>query len=88
MADAYTDTLIRLNPCFATTLGMPGHETEYPDYSPAGIAGSPQRKPGRPSRPWRAWNPQDDVDAVTLDAMRERLGLQLEIHESGWDWPT
>ena len=26
----------------------------------------------------------DDVDAVTLDAMRERLGLQLELHESGW----
>lgn len=25
------------------------------------------------------------MDAVTLDAMRERLGLQLEIHESGWD---
>ena len=29
--------------------------------------------------------PADDVDAVTLDAMRERLGLQLEIHDSGWD---
>jgi uncharacterized protein (DUF885 family) len=25
------------------------------------------------------------VDRVTLDAMRERLGLALEIHESGWD---
>ena len=25
------------------------------------------------------------MDAVTLDAMRERLGLQLEIHASGWD---
>ncbi len=25
------------------------------------------------------------MDAVTLDAMRERLGLQIEIHESGWD---
>jgi uncharacterized protein (DUF885 family) len=27
----------------------------------------------------------DDVDAVTLDALRERLGLHLEIHDSGWD---
>ncbi len=38
VADAYTDTLIRLNPSFATELGLPGHETEYPDFSPAGHA--------------------------------------------------
>jgi hypothetical protein len=35
VADAYTDTLIRLNPSFATTLGVPGHETEFQDFSPA-----------------------------------------------------
>jgi uncharacterized protein (DUF885 family) len=84
VADAYTDTLIRLNPSFATTLGVPGHETEFQDFSPAGIEEFivAARKA---LRELEGLEPVDDVDAVTLDAMRERLGLQLEIHESGWD---
>jgi uncharacterized protein (DUF885 family) len=84
VADEYTDTLIRLNPSFATTLGLPGHETEYPDYSPAGIAEFAQAARTALAA-LDGLERQDDVDAVTLDAMRERLGLQLEIHESGWD---
>lgn len=84
VADAYTDTLIRLNPSLATTLGLPGHETEYPDYSPAGIAGF-AAEARKALAALAGLAPRDDVDAVTLDAMRERLGLQLEIHESGWD---
>lgn len=84
VADDYTDTLIRLNPALATTLGLPGHETEYPDYSPVGIAGF-AAEARKTLAALDGLTPQDDVDAVTLDAMRERLGLQLEIHESGWD---
>lgn len=84
VADAFTDTLIRLNPSFATELGLPGHETEYPDFSPAG-----HEEFAAAAREALAaldgLEPADDVDAVTLDAMRERLGLQLEIHDSGWD---
>ena len=84
VADAYTDTLIRLNPSFATELGLPGHESEYQDFSPAG-----HEKFAAAARDTLAGldglEPVDDVDAVTLDAMRERLGLQLEIHASGWD---
>ena len=83
VADAYTDTLIRLNPSFATELGLPGHETEYQDFSPAG-----HEEFAAAAREALAaldgLEPADDVDAVTLDAMRERLGLQLELHESGW----
>ena len=84
VADAYTDTLIRLNPSFATTLGVPGHETEFQDFSPAGNEEftAAARKA---LADLDGLQPVDDVDAVTLDAMRERLGLQLEIHESGWD---
>lgn len=84
VADDYTDTLIRLNPSFATTLGLAGHETEYPDYSPAGIAAF-AAEARKALSALAGLAPQDEVDAVTLDAMRERLGLQLEIHESGWD---
>ncbi|MCU1512509.1 MAG: hypothetical protein JWO34_2349 [Arthrobacter sp.] len=84
VADDYTETLIRLNPSFATELGLPGHETEYQDFSPAG-----QEAFAAAAREALAaldgLEPADDVDVVTLDAMRERLGLQLEIHDSGWD---
>jgi uncharacterized protein (DUF885 family) len=84
VADEYTDTLIALNPTFATTLGLPGHETEYQDYSPAGadaFAAAAREALDRLA----VLAPEDASDVVTLDAMRERLGLQLEIHESGWD---
>jgi uncharacterized protein (DUF885 family) len=84
VADDYTDTLIRLNPSFATTLGLPGHETEYPDYSPAGIAEFANAARSALAA-LDGLEARDDVDAVTLDAMGERLGLQLEIHGSGWD---
>ncbi len=84
VADAYTDTLIRLNPSFATELGLPGHETEYPDFSPAGHAGFAAAA-REALAALDGLEPDDDVDAVTLDAMHERLGLQLEFHDSGWD---
>lgn len=85
VADNYTDTLIRLNPTFATTLGLPGHETEYQDFSPAGIAGFAEAARDALAA-LEGLPPEDDVDGVTLDAMRERLGLQLLIHASGWEY--
>ncbi|TLM84831.1 DUF885 domain-containing protein [Pseudarthrobacter sp. NamE2] len=85
VADAYTDTLIRLNPSFATTLGVPGHETEYQDFSPAGIAEFAEAA-RKALLDLEGLEPEDDVDAVTLDAMQERLGLQLLIHASGWEY--
>lgn len=84
IADAHTDTLIRLNPSFAITLGVPGHETEYQDFSPAGIEQFIDAARATLAA-LEHQAPVDDVDAVTLDAMRERLGLELEIHDSGWD---
>lgn len=84
VADAYTDTLLALNPSLATTLGLPGHETEYQDFSPSGAAAF--AKAARDTLDELATlEPTDASDVVTLDAMRERLGLALEIHESGWD---
>ncbi|MCA4133655.1 DUF885 domain-containing protein [Arthrobacter sp. M4] len=84
VADEYTDVLLALNPTFATTLGLPGHETEYQDYSPAGaeaFAAAAREALARLDQ----LEPQDESDVITLDAMRERLGLQLEVHTSGWD---
>ena len=38
IADAYVDKLAELDPTMATALGIPGHDREMPDYSPAGAA--------------------------------------------------
>ncbi len=82
VATSYYETLLELMPNFATELGIPGHETEYQDYSPAGIEALAEATRETLLR-LDDLQPTDDVDAVTLDAMRERLGLDLEIHEAG-----
>ncbi|MGW6174980.1 DUF885 domain-containing protein [Arthrobacter sp. NPDC055138] len=84
VADAYTAALLELDPSLATSLGIPGHETEYPDFSPAGAEAFAEVT-REALRRLEDLEPTDDVDRVTLDAMHERLGLELEIHETGWD---
>jgi uncharacterized protein (DUF885 family) len=85
VATSYYETLLELMPDFATELGLPGRETEYRDYSPAGIEALTEAT-RTTLRLLEDLAPSDDVDAVTLDAMRERLGLDLEIHEAGLDY--
>jgi uncharacterized protein (DUF885 family) len=84
VADAFTETLLQLDPSLATSLGIPGYETEYADYSPAGQESGAEAIRETLER-LDGLQPADDVDRVTLDAMHERLGLALEIHESGWN---
>ncbi|MFD1212426.1 DUF885 domain-containing protein [Arthrobacter sp. GCM10027362] len=82
-ANAYAQRLLELSPTLATSLGIPGRETEYDDYSPAGLdafAAAARQALAQLD----GLEPADDVDRVTLDAMRERLGLDLEIHGTGW----
>jgi uncharacterized protein (DUF885 family) len=85
VATSYYETLLELMPNFATELGIPGHETEYQDYSPAGIEALAEATREALLR-LEGLEPTDDVDAVTLDAMKERLGLELEIHDAGLDY--
>ncbi|MEN2743049.1 DUF885 domain-containing protein [Sinomonas halotolerans] len=82
-ADAFTDALLALDPALATELGFPGHETEYRDYSPAGHDAQASLARETLAR-LDGLEAADPTDAVTLDAMRERLGLVLEQHASGW----
>ena len=84
VADAFTETLLQLDPSLATSLGMPGRETEYADYSPAGLESFAEAARETLER-LDGLQPADAVDSVTLDAMHERLGLELEIHETGWN---
>ncbi|MGP9693905.1 DUF885 domain-containing protein [Brachybacterium sp. AOP25-B2-12] len=82
LADGYVDHLTSIDPFLATSLGVPGHDDEVTDLSPAGI--DARLTATRALLASIATVPdQDDVDAVTRAALTERLGLELE-HDEAW----
>ena len=82
-ANAYTQRLLDLDPGFATELGRPGHESEYRDFSPAGL-GAAADAARHALTELDGLAPVDAVDRTTLHAMGERLGLSVELYETGW----
>jgi uncharacterized protein (DUF885 family) len=82
IADAYLDASLVLNPGKATRIGAPGYDDKLTDYSPDGIAARLELD-RRTIEKLRAAQPADDIDRVTVDAMLERLGVSVEIAESG-----
>ncbi len=85
IADAYVDTVVRLSPMTATDIGADGNHAALDDFSPAGLAARAEaaREALRQVEAAEIVGPND---AVTKAAMRERLGLQLELHEAGEDY--
>jgi uncharacterized protein (DUF885 family) len=84
VAERYLDTFAALDPCAATEMGIIGHDVDITDYSPDGVAArvdaarlALRELDGTPAA--------DVVDHVTIAAMRERLGLQIELHDAGLD---
>ncbi|MDX5318093.1 MAG: DUF885 domain-containing protein [Actinomycetes bacterium] len=71
-----------LDPIGATSLGLPGHDHELPDFSPQGAEARADAQRELLSA-LASLEPADAVDAVTKAAMEERHGLQLEIHDAG-----
>lgn len=84
IAEDYHSAYLALSPTTATALGVPGHDGELDDYSPAGLAAKTDLARTTLARLADA-TPVDDVDRVTIDAMRERLGLQVEFADAGLD---
>lgn len=78
VATDYFKELLKLSPEFATSLGLPGSESGYSDYSPAGTAAQVAAA-GVALAALGTLQPVDAVDDITLSAMRERLGLEIEI---------
>ena len=66
----------------ATSIGVAGHDDEMTDYSPSGVDARAAMA-RRVLEQVGATEPADDVDRVTVAAMHERLGLELEIHDAG-----
>ena len=79
IADAHVQTVAQLDPLAATAMGLAGYDHLMTDFSPAGYAA--QAEAARATlAALDATPPVDDVDRVTVAAMRERLGLELELH--------
>lgn len=84
IADGYLDASVALSPIEATALGIPGHDHELDDFSPDGYAAASELRRSTLSA-LRTASPEDDVDEVTLAALRERLELTEEVHDAGYD---
>lgn len=82
LADRYVLRSAALDPLLATQLGLPGHDHELPDLSPGGIAARADHDRATLAA-LEALEPADGVDRVTVAAMRERLGVQVELAEAG-----
>ncbi|MCC2310141.1 DUF885 domain-containing protein [Cellulomonas chengniuliangii] len=72
----------QLDPLDATSMGIAGHDHEMTDLSPAGHEARAEASRATLVA-LDAHAPSDSVDEVTVAAMRERLGLELELHEAG-----
>lgn len=82
IADAYLTTMCELDPLAATSMGVPGYDHLTTDLSPAGIAA--RAEAGRAVlAELTGAEPADATDEVTLAAMRERVGLEIELFEAG-----
>ncbi|WP_246297643.1 DUF885 domain-containing protein [Janibacter cremeus] len=84
IAEAHFDAEVELSPIAATYLGLPGRDEDLDDFSPAGFA-AVSRLRRETLAALEDATPVDDVDRVTLEAMRERLGLAEEMHAAGLD---
>src|SRR6476469_5130299 len=73
-----------LDPCAATEMGIIGHDDDITDYSPDGVAARVDAARAA-LRELDGTTATDEVDHVTISAMRERLGLQIELHDAGLD---
>ena len=84
VAERYLDTYAALDPCAATELGILGHDDALTDYSPEGVLARAQAARAALAE-LDAAAPVDDTDRVTVAAMRERLGVTLDLHDAGLD---
>ncbi|MCZ0857231.1 DUF885 domain-containing protein [Actinomyces israelii] len=82
MAERYVAHLADLSPEFAVYNGLPGRRGELDDYSPEGLAALSELDRST-LRELEAAAPADDVDRVTVAAMRERLTVGVELADAG-----
>ena len=84
IAERYVARLAGLSPEFAVYNGLPGRRGELDDYSPEGLAALSDLDRST-LRELDGVEAADDVDRVTVAAMRERLGVGLDLADAGED---
>lgn len=82
VADAHVTRYAALDPIAATSMGVAGHDHEMTDYSPDGHAARADAARSTLAS-LDALTPADETDVLTLAAMRDRLGLELELDDAG-----
>lgn len=82
IADEHTHALARLSPLSATGFGLPGYDHLMDDLSPDGHQELARLHRDTLTRV-EAATPVDETDAVTVAALRDRLGLEIERVEAG-----
>ncbi|WP_425484784.1 DUF885 domain-containing protein [Flexivirga oryzae] len=81
IAETFHEKSIDLSPMWGTYIGSSERQDELDDFSPAGLA----ERNTLLRETLAALDDatvQDDVDKVTVDAMRERLGLEVETYDA------
>jgi len=81
LANQLVESQARLSPIWATTAGITNSEAALDDFSPD----AEQDRADLARHTLAALNqtpPQDNTDRITAAALRERLGLQLELHQA------
>lgn len=84
VADRFVDAHSALDPYEATYAGVAGHDAETTDFSPDGFAARQALITATLAELDTA-TARDERERVAGEAMRERLGLALEMHEVGLD---
>ncbi len=89
LADRHAAAGFSLDPVLATSIGVLTHDTEWTDYSPDGAtarADLARSTLAELDGLIAADSPRDDIDDVGVSALRERLGLELELAEAGLNY--
>jgi len=82
IADAYVEEWARLDPIGATNVGIAGYDDRLTDLSPEGYAALAELD-RRTLAQLDAVRPADEAERVAQEAMQERLGLAVEMYDSG-----
>jgi uncharacterized protein (DUF885 family) len=90
LADEYADRVIARMPSWQVYLGIEGDSAGLDDYSPDAVDAAAELNAQTRARLEQiessaAPGAFDEVDAVTADALRERLGLAADMHAAGLD---
>jgi len=82
LADQYVERIAALDPVHATFIGIRGYDAELTDYSPTAAAARNELARATLSELSRQ-KPATDAERLAGDVMRERLQVEVDLHESG-----